>query len=92
MFSCLMLKYFDAEILETHSRPVRWMHWINFPLLALMIWSGLRIYWADQGDQFELAIGETSIIKLFPDWFYDFFGLSSELAACEGSAHWYQKN
>lgn len=23
------------------------MHWINFPLLALMIWSGILIYWAD---------------------------------------------
>jgi len=29
-----------------HLRAVRWFHWINFPLLALMIWSGLMIYWA----------------------------------------------
>jgi hypothetical protein len=30
-----------------HSLATRWMHWINFPLLALMIYSGLLIYWAD---------------------------------------------
>jgi thiosulfate reductase cytochrome b subunit len=29
-----------------HLTAIRWFHWINFPLLALMIWSGLRIYWA----------------------------------------------
>jgi cytochrome b subunit of formate dehydrogenase len=28
-----------------HPRPVRWMHWINVPLLFGMIWSGLLIYW-----------------------------------------------
>ena len=32
---------------EKHPLATRWMHWINFPLLALMIWSGLMIYWAD---------------------------------------------
>ncbi|HWZ01112.1 MAG TPA: hypothetical protein VNX17_08540, partial [Edaphobacter sp.] len=30
-----------------HSLAIRWMHWINFPLLAVMIYSGLLIYWAD---------------------------------------------
>ncbi|MGH9582868.1 MAG: cytochrome b/b6 domain-containing protein, partial [Bryobacteraceae bacterium] len=29
-----------------HLAAVRWFHWINFPLLAIMIWSGLLIYWA----------------------------------------------
>ncbi len=29
-----------------HLVAVRWFHWINFPLLFLMIWSGLLIYWA----------------------------------------------
>ena len=27
-----------------HSLAIRWMHWINFPLLAVMIYSGLLIY------------------------------------------------
>jgi thiosulfate reductase cytochrome b subunit len=29
-----------------HPLAIRWFHWINFPLLALMIWSGAMIYWA----------------------------------------------
>lgn len=29
-----------------HIAAIRWFHWINFPLLGLMIWSGLLIYWA----------------------------------------------
>jgi thiosulfate reductase cytochrome b subunit len=30
-----------------HPRAIRWFHWINFPLIALMIWSGVLIYWAN---------------------------------------------
>ncbi len=29
-----------------HLVATRWFHWINFPLLFLMIWSGILIYWA----------------------------------------------
>jgi thiosulfate reductase cytochrome b subunit len=29
-----------------HLLAIRWFHWINFPLLFLMIWSGILIYWA----------------------------------------------
>jgi thiosulfate reductase cytochrome b subunit len=31
-----------------HSLAIRWFHWINFPLLAVMVWSGAMIYWANQ--------------------------------------------
>ena len=31
-----------------HRRGSRWMHWVNFPLLVIMLWSGFRIYWAEQ--------------------------------------------
>ena len=31
---------------EKHPRAIRWMHWFNFPILTVMIWSGLRIYWS----------------------------------------------
>lgn len=34
-------------IIEKHSRILRWTHWINFPLLSIMIWSGVLIYWAN---------------------------------------------
>ncbi len=29
-----------------HLVAIRWFHWINFPLLFIMIWSGILIYWA----------------------------------------------
>ena len=31
---------------KKHPLAIRWLHWINFPLLAVMIWSGTLIYWA----------------------------------------------
>lgn len=36
----------DIPIIEKHPRAIRWFHWINFPLIMMMIWSGLLIYWA----------------------------------------------
>src|ERR1041385_581024 len=34
------------KIVPKHPLAIRWFHWINFPVLAIMIWSGLIIYWA----------------------------------------------
>ena len=34
---------------KKHPLAIRWFHWLNFPLLALMLWSGTLIYWAWQG-------------------------------------------
>ena len=56
-------------IVEKHPRAIRWFHWINFPLLALMIWSGLLIYWAN--DVYR---------PFFPDWFYETFNIRQRLA------------
>ncbi len=30
-----------------HPLAIRWMHWVNFPVLFTMIWSGILIYWND---------------------------------------------
>ena len=38
-----------------HRLAARWFHWINFPLLFLMIWSGLMIYWAN--DVYAISAG-----------------------------------
>ena len=38
----------QIQIIEKHSRAIRWFHWINFPLITVMIWSGLLIYWANR--------------------------------------------
>jgi thiosulfate reductase cytochrome b subunit len=61
-----------------HSRPIRWMHWINVPVLSVMIWSGLLIYWAN--DVYTLSIGGVSLFHFFPDWFYKALGLERRLA------------
>ena len=62
---------------KKHPRAIRWFHWINFPLLLLMIWSGMLIYWAN--DVYSLGP-----IHLFPDWFYQWLGIPQRLA--EGMA------
>jgi thiosulfate reductase cytochrome b subunit len=62
-----------------HPRAVRWMHWINVPVLAVMIWSGLRIYWAN--DVYAVRVGGVTLFHFFPDWFYQALGLEYGLAA-----------
>jgi thiosulfate reductase cytochrome b subunit len=61
------------EIKLKHLRAIRWFHWINFPLLALMIWSGLMIYWA-------YPVYGIGSIHFFPDWFYRALHLDQRLA------------
>ncbi|HEY6291284.1 MAG TPA: cytochrome b/b6 domain-containing protein [Terriglobia bacterium] len=61
-----------------HPMAIRWCHWVNFPVLALMIWSGLWIYWAN--DVYRLGLGSVTLFKFFPRSFYGAFGLSHRLA------------
>lgn len=73
----------DVKRLESkHPRAIRWFHWINFPLLAIMIWSGLWIYWAN--DVYRVGMGTFTLFHFFPDWFYNAFHLGHRLA--EGMA------
>ena len=52
---------------KKHPLAVRWFHWINIPLLFVMLWSGLLIYWAN--DVYRLGWGDSTLIHFFPDWF-----------------------
>ena len=61
-----------------HPRAIRWLHWINFPLLAVMIWSGLRIYWAE--DVYAFGVGGWQWFAFFPDVIYDRLDLDRHLA------------
>ncbi|HLJ93763.1 MAG TPA: cytochrome b/b6 domain-containing protein [Gemmataceae bacterium] len=61
-----------------HPRAIRWMHWINAPILAIMIWSGLLIYWAN--DVYALRLGGITLFHFFPDWFYQTLDLRYGLA------------
>jgi len=65
---------------EKHRRGNRWMHWLNFPLLTVMIWSGLRIYWADLRDPNVLGIGSWEVFTFFPDFINEPLGLERRLA------------
>lgn len=60
-------------IIEKHPLWIRWSHWVNFPILTLMIWSGFLIYWAND-----------VYWPFFPDWFNKLFSLHHRLA--EGMA------
>ena len=63
---------------EVHPRAIRWMHWINVPLLAIMVWSGLRIYWAS--DVYAAGIGGLQLFKFLPESWYEPLGLDFALA------------
>lgn len=67
---------------KKHPLAVRWTHWINFPILFLMIWSGLLIYWAH--DVYRIGLGRITVFHFFPDWVYRAFHLGHRLA--EGMA------
>ena len=61
-----------------HPLALRWMHWINFPVLFTMIWSGLLIYWNDSDNAYQhahrvyrIGLGNFTLLRFFPDWFYN---------------------
>ena len=70
------------KLLPKHPLAIRWMHWINFPVLAAMIWSGLLIYWAN--DVYKVRVGHDILYSFFPNGFYKKLHLSFRLA--EGMA------
>ncbi len=35
------------RVVPKHPLAIRWMHWINFPVIMVMIWSGVLILWAN---------------------------------------------
>ena len=57
-----------AKIVAKHPLAIRWFHWINFPVIMIMSWSGLLIYWAN--DIYKVELGGRELFKFFPDWFY----------------------
>jgi thiosulfate reductase cytochrome b subunit len=61
-----------------HPLAIRWFHWVNFPVLTLMIWSGLLIYWAYH--PYKIAVGSATLLSFFPEWFFKGLGLKRRLA------------
>ena len=66
------------QLVEKHPLAIRWFHWVNFPVLSLMIWSGMWIYWAN--DVYRLGWGDTTLLKFFPQSFYEAFHVDHKLA------------
>lgn len=57
-----------------HPLAIRWMHWINFPVLFIMILSGIRIYWNDSDNAhlhphavYRIGIGSFTLLRIFPE-------------------------
>jgi thiosulfate reductase cytochrome b subunit len=55
---------------EKHKLATRWFHWLNFPILLAMIFSGLLIYWAY--DPYRIGLGNLTLFHFFPTGFYSF--------------------
>jgi thiosulfate reductase cytochrome b subunit len=62
-----------AKLRLKHLAAIRWFHWINFPLLAVMIWSGFRIDWA-------YPVYSIGPFHFFPNWVYSTFHMDHKLA------------
>ena len=50
------------KLVRKHPLAIRWFHWINFPLLAVMIWSGALIYWAYP--IYRIGAGSHTLVKM----------------------------
>ncbi len=66
------------KIVRKHSLAIRWTHWVNFPVLAVMIWSGLLIYWANS--EYQISWGDRTVLKFFPKSFYEALHVPFRLA------------
>ena len=66
------------KIIKKHPLAIRWFHWINFPVLAVMIWSGMLIYWAN--DIYRVGWGDKTVLKFFPDSFNKALNIPFRLA------------
>ncbi|MFD1257685.1 cytochrome b/b6 domain-containing protein [Mucilaginibacter terrae] len=65
-------------IKEKHSVLMRWTHWVNFPLLSIMIWSGMLIYWSN--DVYTISLFGHTYFKFFPEWFNKALDIPAHLA------------
>ena len=71
---------------KSYSRVIRYAHWFNVPLLSIMMWSGVLIYWAHQA-YYKLPSYLVEIFKIsyrlaegmswhfFTMWFYSINGI-----------------
>ncbi len=64
---------------KKHPLAIRWFHWLNFPLLMVMIWSGLLIYWANP--VYRVGLGTHTLFKMaLPELRWEKLGVAFRLA------------
>jgi thiosulfate reductase cytochrome b subunit len=68
----------QKQMVTKHKLATRWFHWLNFPLLAIMIWSGVLIYWAN--DVYEINVFGVILFKFFPETVYNWLNAQYRLA------------
>lgn len=78
VWNIIQLPDMNKQLERKHSLATRWMHWVNFPLLAMMIWSGLLIYWANP--VYGVRLFGYRLISFFPAWFNEALDLPFRLA------------
>ena len=61
-----------------HKLVTRWTHWVNFPVLMIMIWSGLLIYWSN--DVYTISFGNLTLFHFFPESVYKALNMGHRLA------------
>jgi thiosulfate reductase cytochrome b subunit len=71
-----------VKIRHKHPFAVRWFHWINFPVIFIMIWSGTCIYWAY--DEYSVKYGDTVLIDFYPEPVFNALNTPYKLATGMG--------
>ena len=51
-----------TQLHPKHPRLIRWTHWLNVPLLAVMALSGLYIYWAYP--TYRIGLGDLTLVPM----------------------------
>ncbi len=60
-----------------HKLAIRWFHWINFPILFVMIWSGTLIYWANDVYKLDARVFK---FQFYPEALYKSLNIPHRLA------------
>ncbi len=69
------------QVSRKHPLAIRWFHWLNFPLLALMIWSGVMILWANNVyEPLGLTHAGNTPVQMIPNSLLQKFGWTHRLA------------
>ncbi len=67
-----------VKLVKKHPLAIRIFHWFNFYVLAMMVWSGMLIYWAN--DVYFIRFGDFTLFHFFPESFYEALNLKFKLA------------